>query len=637
MMDQEKKNISFLLVMLTAMMGIMVVGQWLLVTMLYMPSSQTVIELFRKLLQKDLFFRLLYVVLVVCCSVLFPLSKRPNEKYKWYYIYFSVLLGIAITLGFSRIYDWYNWIVYPAIFVTYTLMIPRTSAYFVTKHVKSDESIFGITNEKSDFYFEFETEEGPVSIHKPQQNIWIDGGPGSGKSETFIKGMIYQCAERGYGGFIYDWEGDPTKKGSPILSRVAYGSIQHFKQLGKEKVDFAFINFVDMSRTVRVNVLSEKYVPKGHESLFIRNIVVTLMKNLEPSWKEKTDFWANNAINFVYSIAYKCYKQRDLGINTLPHVIAFALSDSDLVFKWLSEDVEIALNMSSMLTAWKLGAQQQTAGAVSSAQTPLVLLNNKNIFWVMSPLPEEEYSLDITNPEHPTLLCVGNAPSIKESTSPPISCIASVLMFVMNNPGKIKGSVFMVDEFPTIMLQGIDSFIGTARKHYVATILALQAYNQAVRDYGEKNADVLRTNCGTQSFGMTGSIQTARDVETLFGEKREAQESFTHQDSGGGSISESLQKEKVLMGRDIAGQKAGHFTGKIANGIPPFFNCQFKLSKYVEEDIPPFSIPVKMGPGFEEKELEVLEQIVETNYTNIISTVNDILRMVKEKDKADKN
>lgn len=142
-------------------------------------------------------------------------------------------------------------------------------------------------------------------------------------------------------------------------------------------------------------------------------------------------------------------------------MIALALSDSNLVFHWLSEDPEIALNMSSMLTAWKLGAQQQTAGAVSSAQTPLVLLNNKYIFWVLSPLPEEEFSLDITNKEHPTLLCVGNAPTIKEAVSPAISCIGSVLMSQMNNPGKAT-SIFMVDEFPTILLQGIDTFIGTA-------------------------------------------------------------------------------------------------------------------------------------------------------------------------------
>ena len=63
---------------------------------------------------------------------------------------------------------------------------------------------------------------------------------------------------------------------------------------------------------------------KGNESLFIRNIIMTLMKNLEASWKVKTDFWAINAINYVYSIAYKCFKERKLGICTLPHVIALA-------------------------------------------------------------------------------------------------------------------------------------------------------------------------------------------------------------------------------------------------------------------------------------------------------------------------
>ena len=42
-----------------------------------------------------------------------------------------------------------------------------------------------------------------------KRQVYIDGGPGSGKSESWIKGIIYQCAERNYAGFVYDWEGDP--------------------------------------------------------------------------------------------------------------------------------------------------------------------------------------------------------------------------------------------------------------------------------------------------------------------------------------------------------------------------------------------------------------------------------------------
>lgn len=200
------------------------------------------------------------------------------------------MTATILVVGFSELSNWYNLFVFPVIFIAYTLLIIKTMPYFFRRHVKSDESIFGLSNVESSFYFRFETANGPLTIHKPQQNIYIDGGPGSGKSESWIKGMIYQCAERNYAGFIYDWEGDPTKDNSPILSRIAYGSIEYFRKQGREVPNFAYINFIDMSRTVRVNVLSPKYMSKGNESLFIRNIIMTLMKNLEASWKEKQTF-----------------------------------------------------------------------------------------------------------------------------------------------------------------------------------------------------------------------------------------------------------------------------------------------------------------------------------------------------------
>ena len=418
-MEREKKDLSFILILLSTLIGTAVLFQWAIVTGLYAPLRNP--AMWERLMEKDILFRFLYVILIGGLAFLFPVGKVKDENKKWVYTSMTLVTASMLVVGFSRLSAWYNLFVFPILFVAYTLLVIKTLPYFIRRHAQSDDSIFGLSREESAFYFRFETASGPLVIHKPQQNVYIDGGPGSGKSESWIKGIIYQCAERNYAGFVYDWEGDPTKDKSPILSRIAYGSIEHFRNKGMETPRFAYINFVDMSRTVRVNVLSPQYMSKGNESLFIRNIIMTLMKNLEASWKEKTDFWANNAINYVYSIAYKCFKERKLGICTLPHVIALALSDSNLVFHWLSEDPEIALNMSSMLTAWKLGAQQQTAGAVSSAQTPLVLLNNKYIFWVLSPLPEEEFSLDITNKEHPTLfaqLCARSAAQVSRSTVP---------------------------------------------------------------------------------------------------------------------------------------------------------------------------------------------------------------------------
>lgn len=630
-MDQSKKQLSQILLLLAVIIGGMIIFQWILVNDLCSPSS-FVLSRSEKILRKAMMVRFIYVIVIIGLAFLFSNgSINKEENLKALYTALSLLLGTLLVLGFNKMLPLYNLIIFPIVFILFTIIVTKTARFYTKHSISSEKTIFGISSEKTLFYFTFDTEGGMLVVHKPQQNIYIDGGPGSGKSESWIKGIIYQCAERNYAGFVYDWEGDPTKEGSPILSQIAYGSIEYFKSKNVSTPNFAFINFVDMSRTVRVNVLSEKYVPKGSESLFIRNIATTLMKNLESSWKEKTDFWANNAINYVYSIAYKCYKERKLGIGTLPHVIAFALSDSDLVFRWLSEDPEIALNMSSMLTAWKLGAQQQTAGAVSSAQTPLVLLNNKYIFWVLSPLPEEEFSLDITNKDHPSLLCIGNAPSIKEAVSPPISCIVSVIMSQMNNPGKQK-SVFLVDEFPTIMLQGIDTFIGTARKHNVATILAVQDFNQAIRDYGDKSAKILKASCGTQAYGMTGNDSTAKEIENLFGETKEAQDSFSHQDSGSESRTESLQKEKVVKARDVAGQSVGHFIGKIAGGKPPFFNVQFKMCKFVAKEIPRFSMPINLGSEDKKAlEIEIMEEIVQQHYYSVIASVNKVLEQVKNK------
>jgi hypothetical protein len=111
---------------------------------------------------------------------------------------------------------------------------------------------------------------------------------------------------------------------------------------------------------------------------------------------------------------------------------------------------------------------------------------------------------------------------------------------------------------------------------------------------------------------------------------KEVQESYSEQDSGGRSRSESLHKEKVLKAREIAGQRAGHFVGKIANGVPPYFNVQFEISKYVEQDIPPFSTPVNTGDASLDR--EIMEEIVQKNYTRILNQVHEILKEYQNED-----
>ena len=134
---------------------------------------------------------------------------------------------------------------------------------------------------------------------------------------------------------------------------------------------------------------------------------------------------------------------------------------------------------------------------------------------------------------------------------------------------------------------------------------------------------------------MTGNEKTAKDLENLLGETKEAQESFSHQESGTGSMTESLQKEKVVKAREVAGQSVGHFIGKVAGGKPPYFNTQFNMCKFIDKDIPAFSKPVNLGDGKEELEYDIMEEIVSQHYLSIISKVNAILEDVKNKTETD--
>jgi len=472
------------------------------------------------------------------------------------------------------------------------------------------------------------TEFGKLYIPKPQQHIWIDGGPGSGKSQSLIKPMIKQAALRGDAGLIYDYEGDPTAENNPILTRVAYTAMLEAQNSGYD-TKFAFINFTDMSRTVRINIFSERYFALNGESdvaiadLYFGNMAATLLKNLNTSFKEKQDFWYDTALIMTKAVFLRLHKDpicRQNGFNTLPHAISVFLSDYNLVFRWLIEDRDVEMLASPIITPWKNQAMGQLSGTVSTLQSAFSKLLNPNIYWVMS---KDNFNLDITNKNNPSLLCLGNAQSIKESVAPCLAMIIGCVMKQMNNAGK-KKSIFFVDELPTIVINALDEFIATVRKHFVAVLFGVQDHDQCARDYGEKSAAVLRSNCGNQFFGMTGNEKNARMVSDMFGDIRRKQLSITNNDERSShSVSESLQREKVVQSRDVAGQQVGEFMGKIANGDPVFFKCRFEEFVYDTKEIPQFSLPVETDDP--QIALKILKQRVYDNYEQIKEDVRLML------------
>lgn len=77
---KEKKDLSFILILLSTLIGIAVLFQWAIVNGLYVPVRNQ--AMWEKLQVKGIMFRFLYVILIAGLAFLFPYKKPDDESKK---------------------------------------------------------------------------------------------------------------------------------------------------------------------------------------------------------------------------------------------------------------------------------------------------------------------------------------------------------------------------------------------------------------------------------------------------------------------------------------------------------------------------------------------------------------------------
>lgn len=646
-MSQEKTNLRNVTLFLTSIFFLLFLFEFLLIHSFlgnFIYNEYISISGIANFLGENKYIlRIIYLTLLTSFVINTPsISKSKNfNKYKICYFILSFITSFFLVLGYLQ-YNFYNLYIYPFIFFSNIILLSKTLSF--AKDNFSDDSIFGISSSHDDISIPIKTTTGKfLYIKNPKRGIYINGNPGSGKSASIIKPILYHCAYYGRAGFVYDYEGDPLYANSPILSKVCYTGIVNGKNaLGSKnhKTKFAFLNFTDLSKTVRVNPFSPKYLKSRLDIINVCNI---LMKNLEPSWREKTDFWANNAINYITGITYMLWKHHPDKIS-LPLIVATSLQPHDAVLRWLCSDSEVEKIIIPIATAFRQNAEGQIAGATSSAQLPTTKLLDENIFYVLNPTTDaESFDLNITNPSNPMLFCIGMSPTLVEALAPPISVISSVCMKEMNNSGKVP-SIFCADEFPSVMFDKIDKFIATSRKHGVSTTLALQDQMQANINYGEKSANVIKTSLANHFYGTTGDYKIAKEVSESLGKIKKTKQSYSESSESNLTKSTSQEKDEVLQIRDIMSQPPGHFTGIIAGGNPPFFHTKFREFFLDNEfNIPAFGSSAQFSSPGESVSNELLERMfnanlknkVYENYHNILAISDNLVAPYKQSEEEE--
>ena len=435
------------------------------------------------------------------------------------------------------------------------------------------------------FQYRYRWRKGWINVINPFRATMVLGTPGSGKSFSVYGPFIEQMIAKGYSMFVYDYK-------FPDLTEVVYN--EYIANLHKYDVipEFCVINFNDPTKSLRCNPLNPDYIKDPADTTEIADLV---MLNVNKAAVEKEDFFTLSAKVYLDALIWFLKIYEDGRYCTFPHVIELMAQDYKKVFSILSRYPELEAKIKPFSNALEGGAQDQLQGQIASAQIPLNKFVSPSLYWVLT---GDDFTLDINDPKHPKILCVGNDPDRQAIYGTTLALFTSRMFKLINHKGKRKCGV-LLDELPTIFLKGLDNLIATARSNLVAIVLGAQDKSQLKRDYGEKESEVIFNTVGNIFAGQVNG-KTAEDLSKSFGKefrKSESQTRGIEQDS----VNISFQHEELLPLSTIETLSQGVFFGKVADNndskiIEKFF-CgeiqrdlkKLKKKKKRRQEVPKFT------------------------------------------------
>jgi hypothetical protein len=452
----------------------------------------------------------------------------------------------------------------------------------------------------------FDAQPNKVYLDNPARGVYIQGGAGSGKSESIFKPIIKKFVEQSYSGILYDFK-------SGELTKYLFHYINQFKS----STEAYFIDFKNPLKSNRVNPLHPAYLMKSAYAFEYAEVIIN---NLLPETIKERKFWDRDAQSILTGIIWYIKKHHQ-EYCSLPHIIALILeTDTKTLLDKVSSDPETAGMVVSLRQAMKRGAEKQVAGVISTLQTALSRLNTPDIFWLLT---GDDLTLDLNDQNEPKFLCIGNDSTLPSTYAPAISLIISVCTRLMNQPDK-HPSALILDEAPTLYLPNIEQIPATGRSNKISTVFGVQDFSQTVEKYGQDKAQVLLSNLGNQFYGRTSNAKTAEMIKSLFSKEDKVYWAKNKNTGSSGTMvhfntndgrgkSQSIQERDRVKISEILKAEPGQFYGLIAEGKPrEFIKHQFGYDKTeVHKDV----IKTRLADQY----------VLDFNYSKIIQEAKSIL------------
>jgi len=403
---------------------------------------------------------------------------------------------------------------------------------------------------RGEYAYKGEKKESWINLLNPRRGILVLGSPGSGKSRFIVEPLLRQWMEKGHALFLFDYKYD-------ALTRLAFEYFGRYRNHFPDAMRFYSINFSDLSRSHRCNLLDPSTLDWPTDAL---GAARTILLSMNPSWAEKQgEFFVESPINFLGAIIWWLRKHKSGQFCTLPHAIEMAQLPYDKLFTLLNTEPEIQTLINPFIVAYRNKTFEMLDGQITSAKIPLARLASPNVYFVLT---GNDCSLQLNDPTAPKILCLGGDPARQEALAPVLSLYIDRINTLCNRPGRVPLALFC-DEFATVRAYSMTSTIATGRSNNLVPLIAVQDLTQLRTRYSRDEAELFLTITGNLFCGQVGGA-TADWVSKRFPRIQRERISVSENDDRS-SVNTSQQWEPTVEAATIAGLSAGEFVGLVAD------------------------------------------------------------------------
>ena len=508
---------------------------------------------------------LAYLALIRELRTSTPSSDRKRSISKWIPITVSFSLVAAIyalwtITGYQA--SLITWL-YPASLLCVLVTVPVVATVYLSHSKKEVSERRKIENEHG---IHIKTKRGYINVPNPYRGSLVIGSSGSGKSASVGNAYLHQFVKKGFCGIVYDFK-------FPTLANVINTALHQYN--GDTDLRYYIVNFQDPTRSHRCNPLAPDNIPTvAHAEEYARAIV----NNLDTNTIKRRDFFSNSAIAWLAALIW-FYRSEHPEYCTLPHVINTALyPDYAHVISMLEANPQSADMIRSIATAIQKKADKQIAGVIASLQIMVTRINSPEIVWALT---GDDFDMNINDPKHPKLLCIGSDPGLVDTFSPVVSLIITVALKQMNQQDKRKSFV-LLDEAPTLFIPKFEVIPATARSNRVASVYMAQDIAQMVDMFGREKAEVIIANLSNQFYGKVSSVQTAKAVSEMIGKEEQLITNYSQGSSRGSkgnrnlsyNTSTSKQERLLVKPQEVMQLQPGEFIGQTVESSISYFRSQ---------------------------------------------------------------